>query len=270
MFLVPRRLQSIESQAIDWSNPVDWSAPLNRGLEIWWHPGAHPGKTSPDPWATRLYDLCSFRKTVTKHGTLTNSPVWTTSVPGTVLQFTDSSTQYVAVTLTQYTLNSRTFAFSCKRNVGSANNIVGWNNETNRSDIKFTAATTIVLRDMNGSGNATATGTVSNDGQWHYYVISCDNGTILFTEDGRDVTTDGTMDAGLSIMIDGIANRPGGSVAFGGLIGDLRIYNRPLSLRETEALYRSWSTGYQSELRTNSFTLPSGGGLLLHRRRACA
>ena len=100
-------------------------------------------------------------------------------------------------------------------------------------------------------GNVTVGGTLYNleggsaisDGIWHSVVLTYDGETIRLYRDTTEVASNSNPSGNISqyatdAHIAGFTNLSGSAYSFTGLIDDMRIYNRALSVAEIQAIYR--------------------------------
>ena len=93
-----------------------------------------------------------------------------------------------------------------------------------------------------GQGWETGTATV-NDGNWHFVVLTCNNGVKAQYVDGAldALTVNGWSGTGTAtqVRIGGTADSGDGNAALNGLIDEVYIYNRTLSQAEVQQLYNN-------------------------------
>ena len=247
---------------VDWSQPVNPDAPLNRGLVSWWLAGKGPYWGGP-----KFLDLCGKN-----HGTLTNGPTWRGALgrPGGhgSLLF-DGSDDYVTVPVAAETpLPTTLLASFHKLSGGSAAPVVFTHN---------TATSNNGYRMQIFGGNLALTfggialydsGLAVSNGTWYRAAITISgaSGTANFyLASGATISTSSTGVGTPSGAPD--SYRIGdliGADLFNGYIDNVKHYSRALSATEVAAEIQASLTGYQQELnyyrRQYIFDVGAGGG----------
>lgn len=232
------------SRSIDWQNPVNKSAGLNKGLVSWW-------MTTPTPKGGKFYDLMKKN-----HGTLTNSPTWSAFTrPGGFgsLSF-DGFNDYVQLpsanilgTINDFTISAwvRTTDNTLTRQV-----IYGEFEDGGSARNDFMLVTgKMRLDQFEPSGGSNANTTLSNN-TWYHVVVTADSTNYRYYLNG---VSDGVVSAeaysGLTPTYGRIGLRiTGVEDAFSGQIDDLRLFKRTLSAAEVYKLYLASRNGYPDEL----------------------
>ena len=221
--------------AINLGQPVNRSAPLNRGLVAWWL--AIPQRMQ----GNRFLDLCGV-----SHGVLRSGPLWSSPLgrPGGLgsIFFDGVNDDILAPTISiaadiSFSLWAKIVAYSGQGffiQKGPVNS--QW---ALYYDISF-------IRITGGSATTYSVAAPSN-GVWHHFVgtisgttgtiyidgISAGSGTITAIANGSGSICIGSFDGGYYIS---------------GNLDDVRLYNRILSASEAWQLYNASRTGYRNEL----------------------
>lgn len=230
---------------IDWVCPVNWLAPLNRGLVHWYLclPGLSGG--------SRLPDLC--RRAV---GILTGMDPPTDWLSGAdrpggwgCLDF-DGTNDYVEMTTTIF--NSATnisFAFWVYRPTTSVTVYLqaGDSGNADRLGMEWNS-TTFYFVDRGGFPSFS----ISNAAGWYHVVLTFDSSKnpakrVYLNSDERSLgsNTSASLPTDVNVLRVG---RSAASTYSTGRFDDVRIYNRTLSGSEAALLYHASRAGYQSEL----------------------
>jgi len=209
--------------------PVNWQAPLNRGLERWW---------KALPWLMRgpiWRDL-----TRRQAGVLTTGAVWkgTPRLGGVSAVSFDGSAAVVtiAVTRTVFTLAAwiRTSASTTQQILGGVGENNQWRVETDGN-----------LRILTNSASEidlTTTGVTLNDGKWHHVMATNTGTATALAVDGRIAGSVATGSVNARTW-DCIGHRTGSGEGFNGEIDDVRIYSRALDASAIRALYTASRCG---------------------------
>lgn len=242
-------LPASSPDSVDWSQPVNWSHPLNRGLVAWWL--AAPRCRGGAVWR----DLLGRH-----HGTLTNMDPATdwqaTSRPGGwgQLVFSAASSQRVQTTSPGVTgTGPRTavlwFRTSDTDSTPDANQCVSWGDPavggSSGGSFRMPIENGVIYLRVNGG--ATSWGSGYNDGVWHRLAVTApDSATLGDTRcyvDGVDLGSgSGTRALNTVATRDvRIGTSPTLSPAtfehFDGEIGDVRVFDRHWSAADAAADY---------------------------------
>ena len=179
-------------------------------------------------------------------GTLTNGPVWTAGKYGNGLLF-DGINDYVSVANSS-AINLGTSDFTIagwvkRQATGTEHNILS-KTATNAwvsGGKEFFISRTDNTLAFNGFGTGSevhSTGTITNDGLWHYVTVTFtdSSNTVRFYIDGVASGT-GTLNlpADVPSHIIKIGSNPGGAF-MNGALDELRIFNRALSQSEIQSI----------------------------------
>ena len=230
--------------------PVNWGAPLNRGLLAWWL--RPPVQVS----TVRFLDMRQWH-----HATLTGGPSWggpshTRSWGSLVL---DGSNDYGAIgdPVSLRPAASLTISAWFKTSMTTRGMMLSsYNGNLTLAQLEIGRNTAgyvdLSIRTGTGSGTTTEyTGATYHDGAWHQVVgTHDDNVQDAIYVDGKQVLTgsaaSGSMNGETQNWCIGCEN--GGSNFFNGALNDIRLYNRVLSASEVAMLYQAGKSGYTHEL----------------------
>lgn len=259
----------LRKNIIDYGNPVNRSAPLNRGLVGWW-------KAFPD----RLSGNVFYELTGTpNHASLVGTPLWdaTAGKPGILggLKFNGSS-NYANPT-TAFAFGTGNFAISFWINFTTTSQGIPigmvslatsailriWIN-TDAGTGALTGAIAAQIRSNGGGLRGADIRPSANDGKWHHVVVTRDSDTTtsIYFDGTAPSMTLGTN--ALTGALDCQYAMPFGAENLRTAIGnyanctmdDIRIYNRELTLAESSVLYSAARCGYVNEL--NRISRPIG------------
>lgn len=259
---------------IDWTNPVNIDAPLNRGLLDWWI----VGQDNPYWGGATWFDLCRD-----KHGTLTSGPVWKGNVGPYenwgALEFSNSP--YVNLGTSDFISSSSPFTVSWWEYVGSTPT-------TFPAVARFTSGSYqfIILRNShanysnlvvgkadisNGVRFTSVPSLASGVGNWNHWCVMGsagmgDNTPSNFTAYVNSTSYSATSSNSLSVSgTNSYLGWDGADDKWKGMLDDFRLYNRVLSALEVYQLYRAGIEGYPIELNRRRLmlyddTVPPVGG----------
>jgi hypothetical protein len=244
--------------SLNYGNPVNWAAPLNRGLRYWWR--VLPLQTGGNSWR----DLC-YEQSATMAGMLPTTNVKGFGLlprPGGAgeLRF-NGSTSSVSTGLTSVNFGwtDTTKAVSVwVRALGTAP--TGAQGGYEGAYVVGDSGETYGLSRMNLSGGGDfwyahawdgaeiQVGTACTIGAWTqlWYVLT--GGNVRLYKDGvlKGTIACGTVPGGTNLMYFG--SNGGGARWFNGAIDDVRVYDRAPSASEIAALYTASKQGYPQEL----------------------
>jgi hypothetical protein len=229
--------------------PINWQAPLNRGLLSWWL------RTPVLVSTARWLDVCEK-----SHGALTGSVTWSGSArPGGWGAPAFAGTEYITPALpTRFELGVgdwTTAAWIKPTNV-SVDRVIwakcaaaAWESAAKTWYLK--ASTGLQVLDTYGvvAVNSTSAPTM---GAWSHVAVSFLNSSnaVVFYLNGRadgSTTYALTADNAAHVLRFG-ALTSGLEIPWIGAMDDLRFYNRVLSAEEILRLYHASRMGYQQEL----------------------
>ena len=195
-------------------------------------------------------------------GTLVNGPTWTTGKVGGALQF-DGTNDYVTAGNVLSPTTHVSVAVWVKPNGVGKGMIVGKGSYTTPSHQAYglscnTGKVSFTVDAGGGSGmdDFTLTGNISiSDGSWHFVTATWDKnaGTnnqkiyvdgVLDRQQTTPVLSLATPDWPLEIGGLGAEACPGTSCSFSGLIDEVAIYNRALTVDEIQRTYLAGLSGY--------------------------
>ncbi len=238
---------------VDWTRPVNFAHPLNRGLVSWWLVGRNPY------WGGLTWrDLCNRN-----HGTLTNGPVWkgATRPGGWGAIGLGGSAKYVATSGSAFEFATSSFTVSFWVNATSGIFILGtysgfgWGmalGSSGQCSWLFYGAGANLDPYPNYPGGAT---TPDIRGAWRHVAAvytRASGGTGLSVAayvDGAFISSD--TRANTSIAGSGplqIGDYSTQTQSLVGSLDDARIYNRALSAAEVRNLYDESRRGYPESL----------------------
>lgn len=247
---------------IDYGQPVDVSAPLNRGLVSWWL--ALPQRIG----GLKFWDLCNRN-----HGTLTNGPTWGGAIgrPGGwgAISFDGSNDYVTAGSGSSLIPPLCTVAMWVRPSVTTRIDWFSqWNFVGNRRFIVLQGVTTDKFQvyassdgsTLQNSGASTTSATAST---WTH-VAGVVDGTNVYVYVNGVSENSSAGPASLYASYSGatyIGASQEGNYATGSC-DDVRLFSRALSASEVFALYNASRTGYQNELnwRRRYTVFDVGGG----------
>lgn len=279
--------------AVNWSSPVDWNHPLNRGLYGWW-------LTTPiTRGGGRWIDLTGNNTSDIRDNTTVTSTLWRTSEGrrgGWGCLAFDGSNDNVLMDATSTTIMTGFGNFTVTSWVRTASN------ELQHLCGSYDGGDDGFGIDLNaGTGGAAADGALRcfsrtgvtsdvigytadtgfDDGTWHHIAVSWQLGPdiIDFYVDGKQWATSydeqaaGTSHATFdrAILIGALNNEGTASNAVNGFLDDFRFYLRALSGAEIARLYELSMAGYPGLLNRSSqlYAVPVAGTVprVMHHRR---
>lgn len=260
---------------VDWQNPVNWNAPLNRGLVSWWM----AGQSSPY-WGGPLFrDLCNRH-----NGNNQGSPFWTGAVGrpngfgSIVFDATDNYVTTEAKPGIIHTMASWVYVNSFP--ITSYLAILSQIDNSNYNvwlATKISGPNEILFYHNSDSLGTSAIGGISTN-IWYHVVQTRDGDSIT---NGFKVYLNGILydqdNSGVSAVHNGPlwfgSQESGGTpIRFmDGYIDDVRLYNYSLSASQVYSLYQTSRLGYPVELnryrrrRGLSQSIPELPGLYRHK-----
>jgi Concanavalin A-like lectin/glucanases superfamily len=264
-------LGRVALRTLNYANPVNLEAPLNRGLVSWWQ--VLPQRLG----GVRLLDLQGKNHlTLTNMGASGATSGWgATTRPGGMGELRgDGSNDYLTAPLqASMNLAQGTVAVWTKRRSAASGEqmIVSWGDGSVNGDALFSLSwpdTTNVLRVLLASAGAYVwRGDTSNSfgpGLWWYVAVSVGPaGNSLFvngvpqtlTYANGSATSSAFLSTIYSVLVSldvGRLNCVNFPVYYPGAVDDLRLYNRALAPAEVRALYQASRRRYPQELRWRS------------------
>lgn len=256
------------SRFVNLGQPVNRSAPLNRGLTAYWL--AFTGA----PTANHYRDLIG-----SAHGAFTNAPTWS---PGFISQTLAvnfaASTAYVDVTgisLDLYTWAAWFYTPTQITSASTGRGVFRYGSDSTQSvfatgSVTATAAdeTVTLLAGVSGGGPFLRRYIKDNIAAgWTHITIRWTGSTYDIYLNGVAATMFTGSGGSITSLLTATQMSLGGNTAYSqhdGLLGDVRIYNRSLGADEIWQLYNASRTGYQSELnwiyRREYVKAAAGGG----------
>jgi hypothetical protein len=245
---------------LNYGNPVNRQAPLNRGLVSWWMnlPQRRGG--------TRFLDLCGRH-----HGTLTNGPTWGGPLnPGGWGSLVFTSGKYVSIpdaASLDLTVNWTVSYWYTRVGSGTTPCIAKYVTAgENRSFWLESSQNTVMRASFSSDGTSAALATYS-------FSTSNDLGStyhVTFSKTGSDLTCyKNGVSLGTQTVIDPFAGTApfeiGGSSVLGttsNRMDGVGVWSRGLSASEASALYQASRQGYGLELSYSNrpFIFDMGGG----------
>ena len=216
---------------INYGQPVNRDAPLNRGLVGWWLnlPMTQGGG--------RLLDLCGKN-----HGVKTGSPTWSGLTPPGGLGGSVGlvpSAYYLTPSLSSLISESSfTFAVSIWPTASTYTRIatfgpeIGWSTGGNIWVVHISTA------------DFTASGTVTLNA-WNRIVLTRNGTTVEFFKNGVSI---GSGTVAFTYTIGTLSIGQGTNDPYTGNLDNVVMWDRPLSASEIKADYNASRTGYQLEL----------------------
>ena len=205
-------------------------APRNFGLVGYWSfDGKNMGTTSSR-------DLTNNGNT----GWLINGPLRAAGKLGQALSF-DGSNDYVSVSDNTALEPAIPFSVSVwAKFTTTANTVVLEKDGNNGYSVQTLSSGLIMASGGAGAGNRITTSVTTNNNQWHhavFVVTGSNNGDGKAYIDGVDRTSEADPSAPLYSTGALVIGSRSGTVAFPGLIDEVRVYNRALSDKEVRTLY---------------------------------
>lgn len=231
---------------IDLLSPVNWLAPLNRGLVGWWM--AMPGLMS----GGGLVDLLG------QHiATLTSGASWSTAAHagGAGSIALDGTDDHLQTTLG--IADTPGITVSAWANLTAAGNfpqIASYGTNANAVAELRGSGTTGKLSFVNrGNNNGATEATASNGTGWHHWIGTGNKVTLTLYKDGVQAATSATAHSTAGTTVSYRFGRRSddafGSFPFPGYLNDIRIYRgRVLTAFEARELYLASSQCYPDEL----------------------
>ncbi len=236
-------------KVLNYGQPVNQSAPLNRGLSLWLL--AQPQRIG----GIRFLDLCG-----NYHGAFTNGPTWSGSLgrPGgrASLLFVRSASHYLNFGAIDCNVEFSWAAWIYLNSTGLAQNIFGnFNSGGSNVDYSIRMETDNKFSHIQGgSGFMKSTSTLSGSTWYHLGVVrsgAAGAWTILHYINGVQDRSTGTAfnpDATATNTSLGRTGDFNGNY-LDGYVDDVRFYHgRALTASDFAALYNASRTGYQQEL----------------------
>lgn len=236
----------IRSGAINWGSPINWGCGLNAGLVSWWLARQGIGGNT---W----YDLNGLN-----HGTLTSGPVWQASTrnSGSVALNLDATNDLVSVPTTS-ALDPVNITVSCWVYVRSyAGN--SYQQLVGKANSSWTAGWAMVLHPessgkveffindytLAANHNANAARTNVPLSTWTHLCGTYDAATVALYVNGISVATMAYATGLTPTSNNLVMGFVSGLAPFDGLLDDVRVYNRALSVGEAWKLYSDSLSGY--------------------------
>ena len=140
---------------------------------------------------------------------------------GLVASF-NGSTSKVAITSTTYDVDGGTYTFEfwAKRENVALNTVILGESQSGYKNIRLTNDNRLFI-ESNTNGNQAYCTIVSDDTQWHHYIITCNAGTVAMYQDGVSLSITGTLSDNITLDRIGVA---GTSLWFNGSIARIAIY----------------------------------------------
>ena len=145
----------------------------------------------------------------------------------------DGTNDNISIPETTYDVDGGTvsFTFWAKRDDISVQNIV-MGNHHNYSFINLHSNANMYIESDTNDDLASAP--ITNDTNWHHYVITCNSGTVAMYEDGISLTM-GDSSIGDDITISKISINT--AKVFNGNISEVAIYNSALTANQVKTIY---------------------------------
>ena len=253
---------------INYGFPVNWQAPLNRGLVAWYYilPQRYGG--------LRLLDLVGR-----KHGTLTSigsssaTSGWgsTTRRGGYGEMRCDGTNDNVALTAysTGFSNSEATVTWWSKTRTAGTENVVPYEHQSGNAGFSFFPYSndTIYLGVFDSSRIVTALTPPVSLLSWVHFALTTAAGTNNYRLYFNGVNTNNYTRDTFSVATGPYIAGGFAGGFFGGSFDDIRVYNRPLSPSEIAELYIRSRQYYPQELNRISRriwipTAAAGGGLV--------
>lgn len=234
---------------VDWSNPVNWDHPLNRGLVAWYLASPNRGGWGSVTWR----DLCQrYNGTLTSMDPVTD---WTTDGIHQLgkLDF-DATNDHVVVTTPPVTNVPCTIIALAKMGSDSATTtIVSVTDSVSEEQFNLEAAGSVasdpiraVTKDSAGSAGRAATSTGYTAGQWHECagVFASTASRAAFIDGGSKGTNTTTLS--VASIDTGYIGSLRGTLFFNGSLKSVRIYSRALTDAEVAQHNVERKLGYRN------------------------
>ena len=145
----------------------------------------------------------------------------------------DGTDDYIAIPETTYDVDGGTvsFTFWAKRNDISVQNLVMSANNNYKNINLHSNGNLYIESDTNDD---LASATITNDTNWHHYVITCNSGTVAMYEDGTALSMG---DSSISDDITFNKISTSSSKVFNGNISEIAIYNCTLTANQVKTIY---------------------------------
>ena len=145
----------------------------------------------------------------------------------------DGSNDYVEIPSTTYDVDGGTvsFTFWAKRNDISVQNLVMSANNNYKNINLHSNGNLYIESDTNDD---LASAPITQDTNWHHYVITCNSGTVAMYEDGISLTM-GDSSIGDDITFNKISTSS--AKVFNGNISEVAIYNCTLTANQVKTIY---------------------------------
>jgi hypothetical protein len=247
----------IRTGAINWASPINRDCGLNEGLHGRWF--AHQGISG-----STFYDIAN-----TNHGTLTNSPSWTSSTRGygrASISFDGSGDRYVALPGVALGTKGTVTGWVYTKTNGIACIIsLGGNDSAGNFSLSLNPGATTLWMFSNGGSVFATSGSIGLN-QWSHYAIKWDGSNVSIFINGIQsgtVASAFTNTIASNWRIGQTVDRPG-QYNFNGYQDDVSIFKRTLSDGDIYQLYQDGLAGYPQTLnhlpRRWGYVAAGGGG----------
>lgn len=145
----------------------------------------------------------------------------------------DGSNDYISIPETTYDVDGGTvsFTFWAKRNNISVQNLVMASHNSFKNINLHSNGSMYIETDTNED---TASATITQDTNWHHYVITCNSGTVAMYQDGVALSMN---DDSISDDITFNKISTSSSKVFNGNISEIAIYNCTLTANQVKTIY---------------------------------
>lgn len=145
----------------------------------------------------------------------------------------DGSNDYISIPETTYDVDGGTvsFTFWAKRNDISVQNLVMASHNSFKNINLHSNGSMYIETDTNED---TASATITQDTNWHHYVITCNSGTVAMYQDGVALSMN---DDSISDDITFNKISTSSSKVFNGNISEIAIYNCTLTANQVKTIY---------------------------------